>query len=310
MKSAIVTGASGFVGSQLVKELLLNGVEVYAVVRRDAPLRYALPSHPGLHTIACNMDEYASLPDLIPAAATDVFYHLAWEGSAGPLRADTQVQLDNVLHTVEAVRAAKALHCGRFCGAGSIMETEAIAYIPQTGSHPNKSYIYSTAKLTAHFMAKTTAQDLGIPFVWGVISNAYGVGEVSPRFINTTLTKLLHASEADFTEGIQLYDFVYISDMAHAFFLLGQSGNPNTAYYIGSGQPRPIREYVEIMRDRIAPRVVLHFGAVSFNGVCLPLETFDISMLSADTGFRPMISFEDGIQMTAQWLKETEERGT
>jgi UDP-glucose 4-epimerase len=310
MRSAIVTGASGFVGSQLVKELLSYGVEVYAVVRKDTPLRYALPSNPGLHIIACNMSEYASLPDLIPSSAVDVFYHLAWEGSAGPLRANTKVQLDNVLHTVEAVQAANVMQCGRFCGAGSIMETEAIAYIPQNGSHPNKSYIYSTAKLTAHFMAKTTAQDLGIPFVWGIISNAYGVGEISPRFINTTLAKLLHASEADFTEGVQIYDFVNISDMAHAFYLLGESGKSNTAYYIGSGQPRPIREYVEIMRDLVAPHVALHFGAVPFNGVCLPMETFDISMLTEDTGFRPVISFEDGIRMTAQWLKEAEERDT
>lgn len=307
MNRAIVTGASGFIGSALVQELLSAHVEVYAVVRRDSLKKDVLKPVPGLTIIECNMDEYYTLRERICTPSIDVFYHLAWEGSAGPLRSDVQIQLNNVKYTVDAVKTAKELHCGCFCGAGSIMEIEAGCFIPQNGSRPSKTSIYSSAKLAAHYMAKSIAADLGIPFIWGMISNAFGVGEISPRFVNTTIRKFMHEFEVDFTEGCQLYDFVYISDMAHAFYLLGLSGIPFSTYYIGSGQPRHLREYIEIMRDCITPNVILRFGSIPYNGVCLPIETFDTSKLLSDTGFRPVISFDEGIRRTACWLKNMEE---
>ncbi len=306
MKNAVVTGAGGFIGSALVQVLLEKGVEVYAVIRRNSSGKHSFPHHPSLHIIACNMDEYASLPGLIQEDSIDVFYHLAWEGSAGPLRADTGIQLDNVTYTVEAVKAAHSMRCTRFCGAGSIMEKEADLFIPQPGVQPGKAYIYSTAKLTAHYMAKITAAALGIPFVWGIISNAFGAGEISPRFVNSTIRKFLHEDAADFTEGRQFYDFVYVTDMARAFYHLGEAGRAFTGYYIGSGHPRPLREYIEIMRDCIAPQAKLRFGAVPFNGICMPRENFDASALMADTGFLPQVSFEEGIRLTAEWLRKVE----
>jgi len=305
---AIVTGAGGFIGTALVNELHNNGVEVYAIVRRNAVSKTPLSQEYGVHYIECNMDEYSLLYDKIDASSIDVFYHMAWEGSAGPLRADVPIQLRNVQHAVDAVKAAKQLNCKCFCGAGSIMEYEAEFFIPQRGSQPIKSYIYSSAKLAAHFMTKTIAADLSIPFVWGIISNAYGAGEISQRFINTTIKKLLKESSVDFTEGHQYYDFLYVSDMARAFYLLGMAGKPFSSYYLGSGNARPLKEYVEVMRDCVAPNVGLNFGAIPFNGVYLPLNIFDTSDLVKDTGFCPSIPFEEGIRLTAEWIKKEKEK--
>jgi len=71
-----------------------------------------------LHIIECNLDEYSLLSEIIHASSIDVFYHMAWEGSVGDLRADYAVQLNNVKYTVETVKVAKKLNCLRFCGAG------------------------------------------------------------------------------------------------------------------------------------------------------------------------------------------------
>lgn len=305
---AIVTGARGFIGSALVSDLLSRGIEVYAVVRRSKVITRGLPDVQKLHVIECNMDEYDSLPEMIPCRDVDVFYHFAWEGSAGQLRSDVSVQLANVSYTVDAVRAAHRIGCNLFCGAGSIMETEANQYIPQKGALPNSAYIYSIAKLTAHYMAKTVATTLNIPFIWGVISNVFGVGEISQRFIVSTVRKLLNDKEADFTEGRQYYDFIYITDIARAFYLLGVAGTSNTSYFLGSGKPMHLRDFIEKMRDTVAPQFNLNFGAVPFNGIYLPVEVFDSSELMRDTGFQPETEFEDGIRKTALWLSKEIEK--
>lgn len=303
MKRTIVTGALGFIGSELVTRLLSEGTEVYAVVRPSAQLTRTLPVSDSLHIIPCDMSRYSALPEMIPTRDIDVFYHFAWEGSAGPLRSDEHVQLLNIQYTVDAVRAASQLRCRRFCGAGSIMEHEANLYLPLPTSVPSGAYKYSVAKLTAHYMAKITAAETGIDFIWGEISNAFGVGEISQRFVLSTIRNMLTKKAGDFTEGRQLYDFLYVSDMAKAFLQIGERGQSGWSYFLGSGQPLPLREYITRMRDTLAPDFVLRFGAIPYAGAELPAAVFDTSPLVRDTGFVPEVSFEEGIRRTAAWIK-------
>ena len=59
------------------------------------------------------------------------------------------------------------------------------------GNKPGKGYIYGSGKLVARTMTMSVAADLGIDLLWAEITNAYGAGEVSPRFINSTIRKIL-----------------------------------------------------------------------------------------------------------------------
>ena len=83
MKKAIVTGANGFVGSHLVKELLSHDIEVIAVIRREESASQSLPPHSKLKKVVCPLEEIANLPDKVADRDIDVFYHFAWDGSAG-----------------------------------------------------------------------------------------------------------------------------------------------------------------------------------------------------------------------------------
>ena len=302
MKSAIVTGANGFVGGALVRELLENNYVVYAVIHRERKDR--LSEHPRLQLISAELSEIERLCQYVPTLESGLFFHLAWEGSAGEARSNASLQLKNAEWSVRALQTAKMLGCNRFIGAGSIMEHETIAATFTPGNRPGMAYIYGDGKLTAHLMCSSVAAKLGIDLVWPVITNAYGIGEISPRIVNATLRKCLNGTAPEFTSATQNYDFVYVDDAARAFRLIGERGKAFHEYVIGSGAAKPLREFLLEMRETVAPKLEFRFGSVPFTGINLPLEIFDTASTAEDCGFKPSVSFPEGCRMTYEWLKK------
>lgn len=304
MKTAIVTGANGFVGGALVRELLHHDYTVFAVDL--AGHRENLPDDDMVSFVPLELAQIEKLAHKVPEQKYDVFFHLAWAGSAGPARADTALQLQNAQWTVDALRTAKELGCKRVLCAGSIMEHETMAAAYTQGNRPGPGYIYGGGKLIAHVMCMSVAAQLGVELVWPEITNAYGPGERSPRLINTTIQKCLRGEAPQFTAGTQNYDFVYIDDVARAFRLIGENGKPFHEYLIGSSSARSLRDFLLEMRAAIAPNLAFQFGSVPFTGVDLPLEAFDCSQTEADTGFRAEVSFAEGCRRTMEWWKREE----
>lgn len=301
MKKAIVTGANGFIGSAVVKYLSGQGIEVLALCHHGHSDK--VDNLPLVKVGSLDLEDMQALLEFVPKDEYDIFYHFAWKGSAGVERADTRLQLDNVQWAVEALEVASALGCKRFVGAGSIMEHEAIA---ETYTQDHKSglgTIYGGGKLTAHIMCQAIAGKLGMELLWGEITNAYGVGEVSPRMVNTAIRKCIDGEAPQFTAGTQNYDFVYIDDVARAFYLIGAHGKPFREYLIGSSTARPLKEFLLEMKESISPEIDFIFGDVPFTGINLPLSCFDCSVTEKDTGFRAEVSFAEGTRRTMDWLR-------
>ncbi|MFI3254586.1 MAG: NAD-dependent epimerase/dehydratase family protein [Eubacteriales bacterium] len=304
MKKAIVTGANGFVGAAVVKELVKQGVAVTAVIRNESSDLQRLKEIEGITYVFCPLNQLKTLPSLLTERDFDLFYHFAWDGAAGEARANTQLQLQNAQWTVDAVEVAHELSCKKIVVSGSIMEHETVSACYTQGNAPGIAYVYGSGKLVAHTMSSCVAAKLGIELVWGKITNAYGAGEFSPRFINSTIRKVLDGEDPQFTSGTQNYDFIYIDDVARAFYHLGTEGKSEHHYLIGSGHAKPLKEFILEMKEAIGQNVNFIFGDVPFTGVNLPLDLFSTEQITKDTSFSPEISFHEGILKTATWIKE------
>lgn len=301
MKNVIISGADGFVGSYTVKYFLEQGVKVLALDIGSEPHR--LEKNSNLTYMQCDVSDTEKLLNNIPHNVYDAFIHFAWVGSAGAERTDYNLQMQNALNTVECIKAAKELGCTRFVGAGSIMEYEVDAAIHEQGSKPGMGYIYGMGKHIAHCMCKAVAADIGIELIWPMITNAYGVGELSPRFVNTTIRKIINNQPLQFTAATQNYDFVYVTDVARAFYLAAENGRPFCEYMIGSGTARPLKEFILEMQGALAPDSKPLFGDIPFTGTNMPLNVFDVSEIEKDCGFKAEVSFAEGTKLTMDWLK-------
>lgn len=306
MRKAVVTGANGFIGSWLVRELSANGTEVYAVVRGPKSDLSRLENISGsapVHTVFCELCELKDLSGRIEARGFDEFYHLAWEGSTGPARGDYALQLQNAKYTVDAVDAASALGCRRFVGSGTLAELDCYAYGIEDGSKPAPVSCYGSAKIAAHFMSKAESARLNVEHVWTYLSNTYGVGNRTQNFVNFAAKTMLSGKRAAFTSGEQPYDFVYVSDTVKALRLAGEKGKPFHDYYLGSTKPRKLKEFITAIRDSIDPSIPLYLGEIPFLGKAQPASVFDCGKLVRDTGYTPQVPFEEGIKTTVEWLK-------
>lgn len=301
MKKVIITGADGFVGSYTVKYFVEQGIEVLALDIGETPKR--LETNDRLTYMQCDVSDIEGMLKRIPKDIYDTFIHFAWAGSAGPERVDYNLQMKNALNTVECLKVAKELGCKRFVCAGSIMEYEVEAAIHTQGSRPGMGYIYGMGKHIAHCMCKSIAANIGIELVWPMITNAYGVGELSPRFVNTTIRKIINGEPLQFTAATQNYDFVYVTDVARAFYLIAKNGRPFCEYMIGSSTARPLKEFILEMQKELAPDSTPLFGDIPFTGTNMPLSVFDSSAAEKDCGFRAQVSFAEGTRMTMEWLK-------
>lgn len=310
MKKVLITGAAGFVGFNVFKELYYRNIEIIAVIRKKEKNINKFKKY-NVKVIECDLRNIASLENKLINEKIDTIYHFAWQGVSGKERQDDEIQLMNLHATLELIDVAHKLKITTFIGAGSIHELEIINEMTQNKIINNRSLMYKSAKLSAHYMGKTKAGNLGIRFFWPIITNTYGAGEKSERLISSIIRKMLNGESIELSSGEQLYDFIYIDDLAKAFYLIGEKGVDGNNYVIGTGHPIPLYNYlkqIEIYVNKVNyphKYVKLDFGKIVENVIALPKNAFDTNLLTEDTEFIPEISFEEGIRRTIEWEKNS-----
>lgn len=303
LKNVLVTGANGFIGKTLVKALLERGCHVVAL---DIRFDDVLAQDNRVTCVNVGGKEVAALEGEIPRQAYECLFHLAWAGTSGPARADYVLQLNNVKLTCDYIQLCKAIGCSRVVYASSINEMETYEYLQSDGISPAGGYIYGTGKLAAHLMGETVAKLSGVEFIPVIITNIYGAGEVSARMINTAVRKLLKGEHCSFTAGYQTYDFIYLTDAIASILAVAEKGQSFHRYYIGSGEPKPLRQFLLEMRDVVAPEAELGLGDLPFQGADIDYSQFDLTKVARDTGYHNQIPFAEGIRMTADAIRNEE----
>ena len=311
LHTAVVTGPTGAIGMALCRRLLTAGMTVYAVCRPGSPRAAALPQHPALYRVDYDAAALDTLPERLAGRAgeggsADAFFHLAWAHTIGPGRNDMPAQIENIRHTVMAVRAGAKLGCRVFVGVGSQAEYGRTRgkLCPDTPAFPETGY--GMAKLCAGQMARAECRALGMAGIWTRVLSVYGPHDGPGTVITSTIRQLLAGECPPLTEGGQLWDYLYAEDAADALLCMAQSGRDGAVYPLGSGSACPLRKYMEMLRDAIDPALPLGFGQVPYGPKQVMHLQADLTALTGDTGFVPRTDFAQGIRRTIAWVREEE----
>lgn len=300
MKSAIITGASGFIGTHLCTELQKNNIEVTALIRSGKNGADRLPAD--IKILNCSMDEYDSLV----AEKADIFYHLAWEGATGLGRDDEVLQTRNVLRTIEALKAAERIGCKRFIALGTVYEK----LVPQILSSPQhrKADFYLLSKQSAHYMCSKLAAKLNMEFVWVTIFQPIGRYIKKDQMMAYAIEGLIKGRPPEFGPSMEPYDITAVEDIALGLRLLGNAILSRTEYYIGSGHPMIMRDYLQRAKDILKVDTELKIGERADDGLRFDFDWYDISPIEMDTGYAAKIGFDKAVKNVADWIKEGERK--
>lgn len=282
-------------GTALIEELIQSGTEVLVFANPDSARNGNIPVHPLVKIKRCGLSELENVEN-DTGEKYDVFYHLAWQGTFGEARNNLYVQNKNVKYALDAVRASQRFGCETFIGAGSQAEYGRVEGILKPDTPVNPENGYGIAKLCAYHMTREYARQLGIKHIWVRIVSLYGKNDGECTMVMSAVNKLKNGVTPQFTKGEQLWDYLNSEDAARALRLMGEKDLDGKVYVLGSGKARPLKEYIEDIRDCVAPKSDLEFGAISYSEKQVMCLQADISDIKNDLEWEPIIDFKDGIK--------------
>jgi dihydroflavonol-4-reductase len=319
---ALVTGASGFTGSHLVRALVQAGSRVRVLVRSASRASATLPD--GVEIMVGESDDRAAIARAV--AGSDVVYHLA--AAYREAKFTDQYYWDvNVGFTSLLLDAAQKAGVGRFVHCSTVGVMSHIANPPADEQHPHQpGDIYQYTKSEAEKLALAAQAQRGIPVTVARPTAIYGPGD-------TRLLKMfrLIANGRFVMLGFRdiYYHMVHVDDLVSGLRLLGEHPRAvGEVFILGGERYYKLRAIVELIAQAVGtrpPRWRLPAWPFQVAGtvcerICIPLgieppiyrrrvdfftksRAFTIEKAKRVLGYAPKIDLETGIRATVQWYR-------
>ncbi len=300
---AVVSGATGVIGMALLELLEKNKIETLVLCRAGSARAERIHTSEYIKLAHCSLDEMSGFdPDT--DEKYDVFFHFAWAGTWGESRNDLYLQNQNVKYTLDAVNLANRLGCKTFIGAGSQAEYGRVEGLVSPSVPTNPENGYGIAKLCAGHLSRELASRLGIRHIWARVLSVYGPYDSENTMVMSAIKKISSGIKPSFTPAEQVWDYLYSKDAASAFLRLAEKGHDKEVYCIGSGEARPLKEYIYSIRNALDKDAPVGIGEIPYADKQVMYLKADISKLTEHTGFAPEYSFEKGIAETVGWYRK------
>lgn len=293
MHKIIVTGATGCVGSAIVRRALAQGKEVTCIVHEGSKRLANLPQDSRVKIVECNLSNYSSLQI---SGEYDAFIHMSWEKTFGASRDDAEVQMRNIQYTLDACHLAGRCGCKVFVGAGSQAEygVQTVDLTPDL--HVNPESGYGIAKYAAGKLSAMLCKSLGIRQNWVRILSVYGPNDGENTLISYVIREMKAGRSPELTKCEQMWDYLYADDAADAILAIVENGMDGKVYPLGSGKGRKLSEYIEDIRNIVNPTISVNYGAKDYYPHQPMHLVADLQQLTADTGWKPQRNFVDGVR--------------
>jgi nucleoside-diphosphate-sugar epimerase len=298
---AVVTGASGFIGSALARRLGADGTRVICPVRAKSPRAARLAELPGVELVPLPAFDLDTLRRELRGVTCDAVFHLAAYGIAQGERDPLAMIEGNATLSASVLSAAADWAPRRFVFAGSNSEyAPAQAGVRVGEDHPLRpTTLYGAAKAAAHVYATTLALHLGVPFVGLRIFGTFGVGEAPERLIPAVIDHLARGAVPELTPGEHQRDLAYVDDVAWALVPPATHPGivPGRAYNVCSGVPRRIADVARRVAALMGrPESELGLGRRPYRADEPEWLVGDPSRFREATGWQPQISLDEGIR--------------
>lgn len=255
--TVLLTGATGFVGRQVLRALARRGVRVRAVTREGRQLQ----PDPALESVVGTPDLFAEGPAWWAAACRgiDTVIHAAWYVEPGHYLQSPR-NLDCLQGTLAMARAAQAAGVRRLVGIGTCFEYELTGGKLSTATPLAPLTAYAGAKAAAFLALRQHLPQAGVEFAWCRLFYLHGEGEDPRRLVPYLRAQLARGEPAELTQGRQVRDFLDVAEAGRLIAGVALS-DVRGAFNVCSGEPVTVRELAGRIAAEYGRPDLLRFGA-------------------------------------------------
>jgi UDP-glucose 4-epimerase len=294
---ALVTGASGFIGTAVLDLLARRGHQVTALTRGNPPTR----SEPGVSWLKVDPLTTTDWADILNGI--EVIYHLAWStlphsSNADPI-GDAADNLIGTLRLLEAIRKSGKVRFVFPSSGGTVYGK--LSTVPVEEGHPTRpTCAYGVSKLAVEKYLAFYTQLRWIDGVALRISNAYGPNQIPAGGFGVIASFIARVMKNEpitiFGDGSVVRDFLFIDDLAEAFVAAGEAEGGFEVYNVGSGIGHSLDDVVAELESQLGRALaVKHTAGRNFD---VPISVLDISRARTQLRWAPRTLFREGISAT------------
>lgn len=300
MKRVLVTGASGFIGSQVTPLLVSSGYQVHVVLTKKNTQIFSREISPHYVDLMNKKEVFSLLNKVKPSH----LLHLAWYADPPHFWFSAE-NMEWVKASLELMKSFTDIGGERLVMAGTCGEYDwSFEHCSEVFTPCKPSTLYGVCKHSTQILLDGWAKQNKFSSAWGRIFFLYGPNERLNRLVPSVVNSLLNEEMALCTHGDQIRDFMHVEDVAAAFVAL-LSSDVKGVVNIASGIPVRVKDIVYQISDQLDRRKLIRLGAIPSNPSEPSVLTADISRLRDEVNFRPRYNLVEGLKQSIDYIQKT-----
>jgi nucleoside-diphosphate-sugar epimerase len=291
MKRALITGATGYIGSQLVNRLLSEKWNVSIIARESSSLERLKGNidNEGLNIHLCN-DDYSNIDDIVKKSKPEVVFHLAAYFFENSYKDINNLIDSNVCFGTNLLEAMKRNNIRYFINTGTYWQC-----------YKNEEYnpvnLYAATKEAFEKVIKYYIETSDIRVITLRLFDVYGPNDNRNKLI-TSLEKFMESKESLLlSKGEQIMDYVFIEDVINAYLAayeyLKNNVVKNEVFGISSDERYSLKEVIQMVEEILGKKLNIILGGKPYRSreVMIPWQDYRVL-----PNWRPITSLKTGLE--------------
>lgn len=307
----LITGATGFIGSNLTRKLVEENYDLYIILRKESNTWRIKDILEKINLVYADLSDYNTLKREINRIKPDYIFHLATYGSYPDLQKDGNLMIQtNILGTYNLLQATKDINYKCFVHTGSsseygIKETS----ISETDILEPSDH-YGVTKASATLLCQTFSKIHKKNIVILRPFSVYGPYEKGSRFGPYVIMNCLQKKEINITSGEQKRDFIFINDVIDIYLKIMNKDNiSGQIFNVGIGTDHSIKETAKIIFELTGNDLnLLKIGAKKMRKIeAITSWKANISKMQKILNYKPKHNLKEGMEKTIEWFRKNME---